>query len=335
MIGPGPGREAALRVAVVGAGGWGHQHARVFSGREDVELCAIVARTPGKAAARAEQWATTPYTSIATMLKSEHPDLVSVSLPNEAHFEPTLEIIEAGYPLLVEKPLVFDVSQGRRLVDAAAARDLFFAINFNHRFAEPVRRARLAIDAGHLGEITFATWRFGGEAGHSIHPHANLIETQCHGLDLLEHLCGAISSVMAQMTTDAQQRHTTVAVAVEFDCGAVGSLLGTYDSSYAYPWTQVVEVNGTHGRALIEDSVRRLTISRAGDETSRVWEAGYFNDRDREFHRTFDRHVDALIPALRSGQDPPVHARAGLRALELAEAIILSFETGTRVTTRG
>jgi myo-inositol 2-dehydrogenase/D-chiro-inositol 1-dehydrogenase len=302
----------------------------VFAGREDVELCAIVARTPGRAAARAARWATTPYTSIATMLEREQPDLISVSLPNEAHFEPTLEIIEAGYPLLVEKPLVFDVSQGRHLLEAAAERSLFFAINFNHRFAEPVRRARAAIHAGELGEINFATWRFGGEGG-SLHPHANLIETQCHGLDLLEYLCGPISSVMAQMTTDDQGRHATVAVALEFEGGAVGSLLGSYDSSYAYPWTQAVEVNGSQGRALIEDTVRRLTVSRVGDETHQVWEAGYFNDRDREFHRTFDKHVDALIPALRSGQEPPVHARAGLRALELAEAIIHSFETGTRV----
>jgi myo-inositol 2-dehydrogenase / D-chiro-inositol 1-dehydrogenase len=267
------------------------------------------------------------------MLASEDPDLVSVCLPNEGHFEPTLEIIEAGYSLFVEKPLVFDVAEGRRLIGAARERGLFFAINFNHRFAEPVRRARLAIEAGDLGEINLVTWRFGGEGADGLHPHANLIETQCHGLDMLEYLCGPISSVMAQMTTKPRRGHSTLAVAIQFDNGAVGSLVGTYDSSYAYPWTQVVEVNGADGRALIEDTVRRLTLSRAGDETHRVWEAGYFNDRDREFHRTFDKHVDALIPALRAGAEPPVHARAGLRALELADAIIRSFETGTRVAT--
>jgi hypothetical protein len=47
-----------------------------------------------------------------------------------------------------------------------------------------------AIRAGDLGELVFATWRFGGEPGTSAHPHANLIETQCHGLDMLEHLAG-------------------------------------------------------------------------------------------------------------------------------------------------
>jgi myo-inositol 2-dehydrogenase / D-chiro-inositol 1-dehydrogenase len=62
-----------------------------------------------------------------------------------------------------------------------------------------------------------------------------------------------------------------------------------------------------------------------------VWEAGYFNDVDREFHRTFDKHAAALLAALRCGEAPPVPATAGYRTLELAYAIISSFESGHRV----
>jgi predicted dehydrogenase len=105
------------------------------------------------------------------------------------------------------------------------------------------------------------------------------------------------------------------------------------DSSYAYPLTQYLEVNGTLGRLFIEDTVRRFTFSRAGDETREVWEAGYFNDSARDFHETFDRHVEDLVRTLRSGGEPPVHARAGRRALELALACINSFETGRRICT--
>jgi predicted dehydrogenase len=94
-----------------------------------------------------------------------------------------------------------------------------------------------------------------------------------------------------------------------------------------------MEINGTAGRAVIDDTVRRLTISRAGDEESRVWEAGYFNDEARSFHSTFDRHVDAVLAALRAGEEPPVHARAGHRALALADAIIRSARDGVRVET--
>jgi predicted dehydrogenase len=122
-------------------------------------------------------------------------------------------------------------------------------------------------------------------------------------------------------------------VAARFESGAVGTLLGTYDSSYAYPGTHLLEINGTGGRILIEDTVRRYTYTPAGDETSRVWQAGYFNDTDRGFHATFYRHVDEVLAALRAGDPPPVHARAGRRALALAHAVIHSYESGRRVDT--
>ena len=321
-----------LRVAVVGPAGWGTQHRRVFAGRPDTELVAIVGRDPERTAAVAAADGTRGFTDITRMLAETAPDLVSVSLPNEAHFAPTLQLVRAGVPLLVEKPLVFDLGEADQLLTEASEEDLFFAIDFNHRYAEPVLRAKAAIDAGELGEVTFATWRFGGEPNWGTHRHAQLIETQCHAFDTLEHLCGPIVSVVAQMADPARRgTFTTVALALEFAGGAVGTLLGTYDSSYAYPLTHLLEVNGTAGRVLVEDTVKRYTSSRVGDTSRTVWEAGYFQDEAREFQRTFDRHVDAVLAALRAGAEPPVHARAGRRALELALAAITSFETGTRV----
>jgi predicted dehydrogenase len=322
-----------LRVAVVGAGGWGAEHARIFSRRPDTELVAIVGRDSARTAARAAEFGTRPYTDIDRMLEAESPGLVTVCLPNEGHYEPTLQLARTGIPLLVEKPLVFDLLEADRLLEAAAASGAFFAINFNHRYAEPVVRARAAIEAGDLGQLVFATWRFGGEANLGQSPHANLIETQCHGFDMLENLIGPISSVTAQMTNATYGAWSTVAIALEFDNGAVGTMLGSYDSSYAYQDAQRVEINGTAGRAVIHDTVRELTIEKAGDETARVWRAGYFDDEARNFHGTFDRHVDAVLAALRAGAEPPVHARAGRRALALAHAVIASHETGRRVAT--
>ncbi len=319
-----------IKVALVGAGGWGRQHARVFSERPDVEFCAVAARTKEKTEARAAEYGVRAYTDIGAMIAAERPDLVSLSLPNRGHFKATLEVIRAGVPLLAEKPLVFDLAEADTLLAEARERSLFFAINFNHRYARPVEKAKQAIEQGRIGEVVFATWRFGGE-GASDHPHANLIETQCHGFDMLEHLCGPVGSVMAEMTDKTGGGFRTLVLSLGFASGAVGSLVGTYDSSYTYPGTQVIEVNGTKGRVLVEDTVKRFTFQKAGDETREVWEAGYFNDRDREFHRTIDRYLDALLAAFRRGDPPPVPAEAGRRALALAYAAIESFETGTRI----
>ncbi len=320
-----------IKVALVGAGGWGYQHARVFSAREDVELCAVAGRTEERTKARAEQFGLRFYLDIEEMLAAEKPDLVSISLPNMGHYEPTLKVIRAGYPLLVEKPLVFDLTEGETLLREAQARELFFAINFNHRYAKPVQMTKAAIEDGRLGDLVFVTSRFGGEGGWGGHPHANLIETQCHVFDMLEHFCGAIASMQAEMTDITGIGFSTIVLSLKFANGAVGSLLGTYDSSYAYPGTSRVEVNGPAGRIVIDDTVKRFTFHRAGEEMGQIWEAGFFNDIEREFHRTFDRYLDPMLDSFKRGAEPPVHARAGQRALALAWAAIESYETGRRV----
>ncbi len=74
-----------------------------------------------------------------------------------------------------------DVSEARRVAWSATASVIGWLICAT---ARPMRLAAEAIRAGKLGRLTFASWRFGGEPGTSVHPHANLIETQCHGLDL-------------------------------------------------------------------------------------------------------------------------------------------------------
>lgn len=325
----------AVRVAVIGAGGWGEQHARIFSKRPDTELVAVVGRNREKTDARAAAYDSRGFIDVDEMLDAVDPNLVSVCLPNEQHFEVTRHLLERGIPLLVEKPLVFSLAEADQLLEIAAAGNVFFGINFNHRFAEPVQRALAAVREGQLGDPVFATWRFGGEANYGDSPHANLIETQCHGLDLLELFFGPIASVMAQMTNKTYGAYSTIAVALEFENRAVGTMLGSYDSSYAYPDSQLVELSGTLGRAVIHDTVRSLSLQLAGDEVAHVWQAGYFNDEARYFAGTFDRHVDRLIPALRTGAPPPVPAAAGRRALELAGAIIRSHETGERVATVG
>jgi len=339
--------EKKLRVALIGTGGeggdflaargfnspgnWGLQHARIYHQRTDLDFVGIVGRDAVRTKSRAEEYGTRPYTDIDEMLKRESPDLVSVVLPNLDHFAVTLKLIQAGVPLLVEKPLVFTLSEADILMNEASKRGLFFAICFNHRYAKPLQLAKEAVDAGRLGDLTFASWRFGGE-GASTHPHANLLETQCHGFDMLEHLCGPIRSVMAEMTDKTGGGFRTLSLALRFESGAVGSLIGTYDSSYAYQDAHSLELDGTAGRVVVHDTVKAFEYQARGNEVAEHWSAGYFNDLDREFHRITDRYFDEMLAALRQGHSPPVPATAGYRAVRLAYAAIEAFNSGKRVS---
>ncbi len=52
---------------------------------------------------------------------------------------------------------------------------------------------------------------------------------------MLEHLCGPIATVSAEMTDKTGRGFSSMAISLRFADGAVGSVLGSYDSSYAYP----------------------------------------------------------------------------------------------------
>src|SRR5260370_17131156 len=79
--------------------------------------------------------------------------------------------------------------------------------------------------------------------------------------------------------------------------------------NYRMSQMNLSEINGTRGRVVVEDTVRRFCFQEAGSETAEIWQAGYFNDFHREFHRTFDLHLDAVLDAFKRGNPPPIHAR--------------------------
>ena len=318
-----------LRIALIGSGYWGQHHARLYAEHPALEFCALVGRSDRSRAA-AEGWRVPFYDDPDRMLAEARPDLVTVCLPYQQQAAVVLRVLRAGVPVFTEKPLAATVREGAELVREAAARKLFFAINFNHRYAKPFQLARQAIEAGRLGEPVCAVWRFGG-AWDPGHPYGTLIESLCHGFDMLEVLIGPVTSVMCAMTDRTGAGFRSVSLALGFANGAVASVLGTYDSSFEYPLAHYFELNGTEGRIFIRDTCKSFTFTPKGSETSEVWEAGLFNDGARSFSRMMAAHVDAVIAARQAGQSPPVPAACGLRALEIAEAAIESHTQGKRI----
>lgn len=320
---------ARLRIALIGSGHWGRQHARIFRERDDTELCAIVGRSERGGSLAAASGARF-YRDVDLMLDSERPDLVSVCVPFQHQAAVALQVVRRGFPLLVEKPLATTTADAGELLREAEARGLFFAINFNHRYAQPFQLARAAVQAGRVGDPAFAVWRFGGDWDPG-HPTGTLIESLCHGFDMLEHLAGPVISVMCAMTDKTGAGFRSVTLSLELANGAVAAAIGSYDASFEYPFAHYFELNGTLGRIFVQDTTRKFTFTPKGSETSETWEAGLFNDGARSFGRMMDRHVDDMLNAFRAGRPPPVPARCGLRALQIAEAAAASHREGRRV----
>ncbi len=83
----------------------------------------------------------------------ERIDFVSVATPNHTHFEIAKAAVEAGFNVVCDKPMTFDLAQAEELLQAVEASDVVFAVTHNYTGYPLVRQAREMIRAGELGEI--------------------------------------------------------------------------------------------------------------------------------------------------------------------------------------
>jgi predicted dehydrogenase len=89
----------------------------------------------------------------AALPEDQRIDFVSVATPNHTHFEIAKAAVEAGYNVICDKPMTFDLAQAEELLAAVEASDVVFAVSHNYTGYPLVRQAREMILGGELGEI--------------------------------------------------------------------------------------------------------------------------------------------------------------------------------------
>ncbi|CAN5718564.1 Gfo/Idh/MocA family oxidoreductase [soil metagenome] len=322
-----------MRAAVVGAGPVGRIHARALMNNRDVELVAICGRTAQKTEALAGAAGARAYLSVDDLMKREHPNLVCVCTGNQDHVDPVLTALQERAHVFVEKPMAWRVDDARHMVKTAEERDVMLGVNFNHRFSTPFRRAFDWQLSGNLGTLAYVDMKFCGDLYKDLDdPYCQLIETQGHSFDIMRLVGGEVDEVHAFLADPRKMGvYTSAAVTVRFANGAVGTLLGSWDGSYAHPAAQVLEASGTEGRFVVDNVVDSVRLFRHNEDVYTEWRPGLFDDEARDFWRTIDAHIDAFVSALGAGRKPPVSGRDGLKALELTYAAIRSFEEGRSV----
>ena len=80
-------------------------------------------------------------------------DFVSVATPNHTHFEIAKAAVDAGFNVICDKPMTFDLAQAEELLAAVEASNVVFAVSHNYTGYPLVRQAREMILGGELGEI--------------------------------------------------------------------------------------------------------------------------------------------------------------------------------------
>jgi predicted dehydrogenase len=156
-----------LRMALVGGGqgsfiGRVHCTAAVLDNRAAL-VAGALSSDAAKSKASAADYdipAQRAYGSYREMLDAERKlpanqriDFVTVATPNHTHFEIAKAAVEAGFNVVCDKPMTFDLAQAEQLAAAVDKSGVVFAVSHNYTGYPLVRQARQMILNGELGEI--------------------------------------------------------------------------------------------------------------------------------------------------------------------------------------
>lgn len=151
-------KDETFRWGVIGPGGIANRFAGALAAVPGACLAAVFARDAAKGRAYAEQWKgdgepAHVTTALAELLVDPGIDAVYIATPHSNHGEYIRAALEAGKPVLCEKPLVTTHAEGQALIELARARGVFLMEALWTRFLPAYDLAGRMLREGAIGEL--------------------------------------------------------------------------------------------------------------------------------------------------------------------------------------
>ena len=173
------------RVGIIGTGSIAGAHLGQYLKFDDVEIVAGADIIPGKADdffAPHEQIHARTYTNHLEMLEKEDLDVVSVCTYNREHCRCTIDALEHGCDVLLEKPMSVTLDEAVEMRRAEKRTGKFISVGFQPRFDANMRMIKSICESGTLGEIYYI--QTGGGRRRGI-PGRTFIEDKTAGIGAL------------------------------------------------------------------------------------------------------------------------------------------------------
>ena len=323
-----------IRVAVIGVGSMGRNHARVYSELPGVELVAVVDDNPQTAENVARQFNTRAYSDYRQMLAEQKPEAVNVCVPTALHEEVASAVLRAGAHVLVEKPIAATVDEGRRLIALAQEQQRKLMVGHIVRFNPAMQALKQKLQAGELGRIFQIFCRRAGPFPARIRDVGVVVDLAPHDVDVMRFLTGL--DPVRLFAETAQRIHTEhedlLFGMLRFPEGITGAL----EINWLTP-TKIREVLvlGERGLFRVDDLTQDLYFYENAQAGGDLWgglktlkgvsEGGMVRYALQRYE-PLKAELQAFLKAVVEDSPVPVSGEDGLAALRLALALVESGE---------
>ncbi|HYE25898.1 MAG TPA: Gfo/Idh/MocA family oxidoreductase [Clostridia bacterium] len=215
--------EKKLRVAVIGVGAFGRNHARVYSELQkqtgEVELVGVVDEDAARCEAAAREYGTAAYKSAEDLLASAQVDAASVAVPTIGHLPAARSLMERGVDVLIEKPLAPGLREADEIIALAERHQRIAQVGHLERFNPAVRATLPLVTA----PMFFEVHRLSVFTPRSLDVDV-VLDLMIHDLDVVLSLVNSpVREIRAVGLPVLTPKVDIANVRVEFDSGCVAN----------------------------------------------------------------------------------------------------------------
>ncbi len=321
------------RIVVVGLGSIGLRHARLLGERDEVQVEILEVNPAVAAAAKETLGDVTNHASFDDMLATR-PDIVWLSTPTPLHAAQSIRALEAGIHVFCEKPMTATLEEARQVSSLVQKTGLTFGVGFFLHFGKGIQLLKELIDKGRLGNVlhlhahvgTYITLVNSLSRYQASHP-GSLFFDYAHQADLVYWLLNRRPESVYTPGFQGGNMEFSAApnvadILLEYDAPLIAHIHLNY---VQMPQRHCYEVTGDEGWAVLDYEQGTL---RVGYKKSQSVDTICFRqDRDDIFRAEHTAFLDAV-----EGRRPPETSAAdGLVSTAICEAILKSWQSGTKI----
>jgi UDP-N-acetylglucosamine 3-dehydrogenase len=323
------------RVAVIGVGSMGKNHARVYSEMPEAELAAVSDNNPETAEKIGAHFGVTPYQDYRQMLEKEKPEAVTISVPTALHYEVGMTAMEAGAHVLIEKPISATLEEGRALIQAADRLGRHLMIGHIVRFNAAHQELKKRLENNELGRVFQIFCRRAGPFPARIRDVGVIVDLAPHDIDIMRYLTGeSPERVYAEIEQRIHTDHEDLLFAL---LRFPGHVTGALEINWLTP-TKVREVLviGERGMFRVDDLTQDLYFYENSQATEGLWHGlqtikgvseGSMIRYAIQRREPLRVELESFVRAVRGDAPITVTGEDGLEALRLSLLLIESGQT--------
>ncbi|MDR1560493.1 MAG: Gfo/Idh/MocA family oxidoreductase [Clostridiales bacterium] len=331
-----------INVAIVGTGNISRMHIEAYKAFPDrCKIVALVDIVPEKAWERKKRFELNDaevFSSHKDILSNPDIDLVSVCTPPYCHAEISVDCLNSGINVLVEKPMAVSLEECDAMIEAAKASGKVFSVVAQNRFRGPIMNLKKTLDSGLLGRVLHAQvdsfwwrghcyydlwWRglWEKEGGGCTLNHA------VHHIDMLGWIMGEPKTVTAVMSNAAHDNSEVEDVSVAILEYGKGALAQVTSSVIHHGEEQQLIFQAEKGRIsapmklVTSVSMENGFPREGGDPELAKQVQEYYDGLPEVKYIAHDGQIDNVLTAIENGVAPLITGEDGRLTIGLITAI--------------